>query len=417
MANKLYDAMFKKIQEEAQSVGAGAQKIDPAYVQSRLDNTTAQYGQGIIDANKPQVNPVVQAMTGGQTTTSVVPQKSNISDMIKEGSKAQTDSILSQIRQRIAESKANQQGLIKQAGQQYDPLRAQSEVAKSQQLRSVLEQSANMGDRGGIGRQEALATQTEGENRLNQINLQQQNFVDSANAEIARLENEGKYQEAQAIYDQKAKELDALMNESVRQEGLASNREEQVKADFINTITRFASDYQKQINAVKNDNDPSNDWQVPYLEQARQGKLGDIAKGQSEQQSALYKMAMDKWESGIPVNSQEAQALGVRVGSTKPVKQSGGGGSTATKPISDTFAIAGLEEIANRYPPVKSTGLVGAFEKSNRERQLANEYQNYFQQLADSGYPERELRLLAARYGIQLGGTEQIQDSSTRMTN
>ena len=96
--------------------------------------------------------------------------------MISQKYSANTNSIVSALKQRIAESRASQEALKQQAPQQYDPLRAQSEVAKNQSLRSVLERNANLGDRGGIGRSEALATQTAGENRLGAINLQQQNL-------------------------------------------------------------------------------------------------------------------------------------------------------------------------------------------------------------------------------------------------
>ena len=137
----------------------------------------------------------------------IVQPTKDYSDQIRQQNQAQTDALLAEIRNRIAQSKAQQQQIIERAPQQFDPLRAQSEVAKSQQLRSALERASVRGDRGGIGRSEALATQTAGENRLNQINLAQQNVISDANAEIARLENEGRFQEAQVKAAQSAQLL------------------------------------------------------------------------------------------------------------------------------------------------------------------------------------------------------------------
>lgn len=413
MAIDYKTALQKALSQQASTGAKGP--IDEAYVKTLMIGDDAGYTQGIVDANKP--NPIVSAITNSQTTPTVEKQKTNtLTDMMNQQSKAQTDSILSQIRQRIAESKANQEKLITGANEQYQPLRNQSEVAKSQQLRSVLEQSANMGDRGGIGRQEALTTQTEGENRLNQINMQQQNFVDSANSEIARLENEGRYQEAQAVYDQKSRDLQNAIEEARRQEDIQRSdlqrQDAQSREDFGASIGANFGDLQAYANQLRQQGAP--EWQINQVLSARQGKLSDIAKGQSEQQNALYKMAMDKWESGIPVNSQEANALGVRVGSVKPVKSSSGSSETV-KPVSNDFAVDGIEQIMKRYEPAK--GIAGALQKAFPSGAMQQEIQNYFQQLADSGYPERELRLLAARYGIQLGGSAPIEDSSTRMTN
>jgi len=149
-----------------------------------------------------------------QVPVQQVPQQPSVQSNITEMYNSLGQTQVQALKQRIAEAKASQQAMINQAPQQYNPLRAQSEVAKSQQLRSVLEQSANAGDRGGVGRQQALLTQTEGANRLNSIDMQQQNFVDSANAEISRLQSEGNYQEAEILANVKSQELQAAIAQS-----------------------------------------------------------------------------------------------------------------------------------------------------------------------------------------------------------
>jgi len=269
----------------------------------------------------------------------------NISDLIKKRNQEATNAALALIRQRISEGKAAQQDIIAKVPQQFDPLRAQSEVAKSQQLRSTLERSANFGDRGGIGRQEALLTQTEGEKRLNEINLAQENVISNANAEILRLENEGKFQEAQVIAANASQELQELITEAQRQEDL--NREESIRQEgltaeasalerqqFIETLGRFQQDFTAQINKVANDGDPTNDWQLPLLETARQEKIQaeglDPATGEplpvDTTPTLTASSALDLWEQTGVASEAISRALGVPVGE-RFVRRSTGGGT------------------------------------------------------------------------------------------
>ena len=168
----------------------------------------------------PVEEPTVPTTPVEVETPTIEQPQVNIADMMREKSKSATDSLVAQLKQRIAESIQAQQANIARAPQAYDPLRAESEVRKSQDLRSALERSSVLGDRGGIGRSEALATQTAGENRLTDINLQQQNYIDQANQEISRLENEGRYEEARIVADQANQLAQNLIGEQIRQEGI-----------------------------------------------------------------------------------------------------------------------------------------------------------------------------------------------------
>lgn len=49
--------------------------------------------------------------------------------------------------------------------------------------------------------------------------------------------------------------------------------ETQARQDYLATIGRFAQDYMAEIERVRDDGDPTNDWQIPYLEAARQHKV------------------------------------------------------------------------------------------------------------------------------------------------
>ena len=164
----------------------------------------------------------------------------------------QTNLLVNQLKQKIAQSKQEQQNIIANAPKQFDPMRAQSELTKSQQLRQVLERNANLGDRGGVGRSQALQTQTAGENRLNAINLQQQDVIDRANQQIAQIESQGRFEEANIINQQKLAELQALMSEQQRRDEIA--RQDALRADeraYQESLTASDRAYQESQRATE----------------------------------------------------------------------------------------------------------------------------------------------------------------------
>ena len=76
----------------------------------------------------------------------------------------------------------------------------------------------------------------------------------------------------------------------------AANALANEKNEFANTIGAYSNDYQAEINDVMNNNDPSDDWKVPYLKAARNQKLQDQAAAQAaaEQQAFENQLALDK---------------------------------------------------------------------------------------------------------------------------
>lgn len=118
----------------------------------------------------------------------------------------QYESALSALKAQIQQSINNKNNQISALPQKYQPIKNESEVQRYSNLRSVLEQNANAGDRGGVGRQASLQTQTAADNRLNDITLQQTNEETGLRNEIANLLLEGNIQEAQ-ISAQRLKDL------------------------------------------------------------------------------------------------------------------------------------------------------------------------------------------------------------------
>ena len=61
-----------------------------------------------------------------------------------------------------------------------------------------------------------------------------------------------------------------LLNAQYQQ---AQKDEAQQREDTLKTLGAYSQDYQAQINKLQNDNDTTNDWQIPYLQMARQEKI------------------------------------------------------------------------------------------------------------------------------------------------
>lgn len=167
------------------------------------DNSTALQNAIVNQSNQPTqaINnavPVVNNNVEPVTNSKLLDNSTLIND--------QYASLVSALKSHMQQGINNKQQSIDGLGAKYQPQKDTSEVSKANQLRTALEISANAGDRGGNGRQDALDTQTAGDNRLNAINLQQTGDETSLKNDIANLVLEGNVQEAQ-LKSQQLKDL------------------------------------------------------------------------------------------------------------------------------------------------------------------------------------------------------------------
>jgi hypothetical protein len=242
-------------------------------------------------------------------------------DLMKQAAQSSTQSIVDSIKQKIA-----------QAQQKFQPVRNQTELTKEQQLRTALESQTNTGDRGGIGRQGLLDINTAAGNQMNDTNLQeqnllaqgsleQQNAINNNQAELLRqliaeqnrqegisIDNQ-RYQDEQSQQDFQNNMAEAGLtgtyNGSPTLEGqqLQQQNTDKSKQEFLNTIGRFSNDYTAQKNVVANDGDTSNDWQIPYLEDAANKKRADA---QAKYQEQGYVSEDIRAALGLPVGTMTA---------------------------------------------------------------------------------------------------------------
>ena len=241
----------------------------------------------IIEANQtPTVVPAPEKVTSATTPQAppATSQTGDIARMITDQLASLTESQLANLRNKIAQGVSTQQQIIKNAPLESAPLIAESELRKGEELRSVLERNANLGDRGGIGRQAALETQLSGDERLNAIKLREQSVIDNANQEIARLQSEGAFAEADIIAQNKAQELQLLREEAIRLEGIAredklaserllEKQSAQEREDFQNTIASRYNDLQAFANELREQG--AEQWKIDQVLAARQQKIAE----------------------------------------------------------------------------------------------------------------------------------------------
>ena len=137
---------------------------------------------------------------------------------------------------------------------------------------------------GALGQQEAQAN-TGIENQRTSLQNNFNTDVEAANsaADAQKLENYINQMNADRTHDTQAQQyLDSQFTAE--------------KAEFAANIGAYSKDYMAQINRVQDDGDPSNDWQIPYLQDARNKKLAaqEEARLLAEQQERDNLLAQQK---------------------------------------------------------------------------------------------------------------------------
>jgi hypothetical protein len=159
----------------------------------------------------------------------------------------------------------------------YAAQRDQTAIDAANTQNSTALRSALLGDQGGIGQAQYSNVAAARDQSLAYINVAQEQLKADTAKQIADLQAQGKFQEAQIIAQIATEKLQALITESTRLQGLALDEAANAKEEFINTLGAYYGNYQSQISKIQNDGDTSNDWQIAYLQAAEQQKRLDQA--------------------------------------------------------------------------------------------------------------------------------------------
>jgi hypothetical protein len=280
--------------------------------------------------------------SNGATSTSSK-TSSYYSDDISDQYDQQRKSLISQLRASIAKAKGGYSDIISKAPQTFQPLRNQTELTKEQQLRSALERNAVTGDRGGIGRQGLLDINTAAGNQMNDINLQQQNVINDANSAISSLDEQAAFKESEITADMASQKLQALLGEQIRIDELNRDQERysreysdrQKQQEFnnsntladreaeqadkalrteIETMGRYYTDFQAEINRRQSTGDKTDDALIPYLQAARAEKIAKQLADADNSASQAYKNAYNMWLQLGVATPEVARILGIEAG-------------------------------------------------------------------------------------------------------
>jgi hypothetical protein len=162
------------------------------------------------------------------------------------------------------------------------------------------------------------------------LNVQKAGVADAIAAQVFGQREQMRsaaIQEGYQIEDRATAAQDRALTLEDRQTGI----EDKAKNEWIATIGQFSGDFQAEINRISQDNDTSNDWQIPYLKAARQQKISDQLVAQAAVDAdkakadalAAYQKGQLSWE-GYRAVTDRINATGSATGTNKLEKPDGG---------------------------------------------------------------------------------------------
>ena len=181
--------------------------------------------------------------------------------------------------------------------------------------------------------------QRENQNYYQQINKLADLLGQQYNTELGRYQSDlNRYN---TLYNQARQADQDYFNNIARQLDLLEtqyNMQNREIDRYVQNIGQFSNDYMAEILKLQNDNDPSNDWKIAYLQNARNQKIAGMNEAEAKSQSELYKQAMDMFSKLGYATGWVAQALGLPEGTTTATYArlntgggSGGSGSSGSK--------------------------------------------------------------------------------------
>lgn len=309
--------------------------------------------------NQPTQVPAPATMVSPQPATTVQPTQS-LDDQILATKKAQTIKDLENVYGKNVSTLNTELSTIAPTyAQKKSDVRVQNTLSAADFEKFLMQKGLGQS---GSAAQGEIASNVALQGSLGQLNTAEANALADIEKRRSQLATDLEYgkQSATGAYDlaslEAQRQANILAEERAREDAAIAKSdtaaaETKKVNDFLATIGRFYQDYSAQINAVKNDNDPSNDWQIPYLEQAKQEKIInnnlDPKTGKPIQQIQVAELtpsvAMELWQTLGTSTPAIAKALGVNEGQQFPVQYAqytGGSSGSSGSTLSQAQAIA-----------------------------------------------------------------------------
>lgn len=212
--------------------------------------------------------------------------------------------------------------------------------------------------------------------------------VQSASAGLQAQSLQNTIDQLRREQDIARQDADTAYNRNLDVDNTSYNRLQDTKNEYANNVSQYYENYQAEINKVKGDGDPSNDWQIAELTKARQQKIGELEAIDRAQKVAEAKAEADrikaeeeKAQQGFE-NKLKQDKLNYDL--NKPYfapKSSGSGGLTANQTLTqeNEALVAELtNDIFNRGSAEESLGIL----RQNKAEILQN--------LINAGYNGKE---------------------------
>ena len=160
---------------------------------------------------------------------------------------------------------------------------------------------ANNALQGNIGRlkaQEAHGNAQIQSNRTNVNSAYQSDLVAAQNQTQAdKLQAQINQQNADKVAALEQQRYNTQTNTAA--DVTAYSRLQDTKSEYANTVGQFGTDYQAEYDKVKNDGDPSNDWQLSVLAAARQQKMSELDEIKKAEATATAKATEAKQKETV----------------------------------------------------------------------------------------------------------------------
>lgn len=215
--------------------------------QTPIQQVVQQAQTPIQQAQKPmqQATPVPVTATP-VTATPVKDNSAQISDMYAQNLAASQAALKASIQQ----SMGTYQRTIQNAPGTYQPLRNQVSYAGASSMQNLKEMLANNGQQGGVNRTEQTQVNSNTENNINSLNLQQQSVINEANQAISDLQAQGDIKGAELVAQNASERIRAMIAEASRVDEMNYTRGRDATAD-----NRYNVEYADQRGDVQYNKD------------------------------------------------------------------------------------------------------------------------------------------------------------------
>jgi len=187
-----------------------------------------------------------------------------------------------------------------------DALR-QAYIRKKMLESNLPEQLSRQGITGGESETNVIRQNLDYLNNVNSLNNEKNKQLMDIDNKIADLKNNGDIDMANLYADDINKKMSTYIQlmqmKANRDREIEKELEDHTREDFINTVTgAYYDNYMAQINKIKNDNDITNDWQIPYLLAARNKKIREMQQ-ETQNDNGYTQLkpseALQLWKNGL----------------------------------------------------------------------------------------------------------------------